>query len=145
MTWLRRETDMGISPLVFDAIKERHKLTHPYLAHPTRAIGDLRTGGDYARESVAIWRAGDLIAKEFVIYVAGLSGEARILRNPAYDPDKPETKTIVAEDGREREVTVNPKYFTLRKTLELRYALPASERARPQIEPRFDGARWIMR
>ncbi len=138
-------TDIGISPLVFEAIKERHRITHKYLVHPTKAIGDLRTGADYARESVAIWRADDIRGSEFTIYVAGLSGEARVLRNPAYDPDGPETKTVVGDDGREREVTINPKYFTLRKTLQLRYTLPASERARGQIEPRLEEARWIMR
>lgn len=139
------ETDMGISPLVFEAINERHKLTHPYLVHPTKAIGDLRVGEDYARESVAIWRASDLNVARFTIYIAGLSGEARILPNPAYDPDKPEIRRVVGKDGREREVTVNPKHFTIRKTLQLRYTLPASEDARRRVEPRFDGARWIMR
>jgi hypothetical protein len=138
-------TDTGISSLVFEAIKERHKITHKYLVHPTKAIGELRTGADYARESVAIWRTADIDVNEFTIYVAGLSGEARVLRNPAYDPDEPETKTIVDADGREREVTVNPKYFTLRKTLQLRYMLPASERARELVEPRLEEARWIMR
>jgi hypothetical protein len=139
------DTDMGINPLVFEAIKQRHKVTHPYLVHPTKAIGDLRTGADYARESVAIWRASDVSATEFTIYVAGLSGEARIVRNPAYNLDEPETTTIVTDDGREHEVTVNPKYFTLRKTLQLHYKLAASERARQEIEPRLEEARWIMR
>ena len=78
-------------------------------------------------------------------YVAGLSGEARVLRNPAFDPEKPETMVVPGGDGREREVVVNPKYFTLRKTLQLSYLLPASERARGQIEPRLEQARWIMR
>jgi len=139
------ETDMGINPLVFDAIRERHKRTHPYLVHPTKAIGELRAGADYARESVAIWRASDLSTTEFTIYVAGLSGEARVLRNPAYDPGRPETVTTIGPDGRERIETVNPKYFTLRKTLQLHYTLPASEQARGQVEPRLDAARWIMR
>jgi hypothetical protein len=139
------QTDMGISPLVFDSIRERHKITHPYLVHPTKAIGELRSGDDYARESVAIWRANDLSVNKFKIYVAGLSGEARVLRNPAFDPDRPETIQINGQDGQQREVTVNPKYFTLRKTLQLSYTLPASDRARTQIEPRLDDARWIMR
>jgi hypothetical protein len=139
------DTDVGISPLVFEAIRERHRITHKYLVPPTKAIGDLRTGADYARESVAIWRAEDISLAEFTIYVAGLSGEARVLRNPAYDPDQPETKAVVGADGREREVTVNPRYFTLRKTLQLRYTLPASEEARAQVEPRLEEARWIMR
>ena len=138
-------TDMGVSPLVFNAIKERHQITHKYLVHPTKAIGDLRRGDDYACESVAIWPAGDLTVNEFKIYIAGLSGEARVLRNPAFDPDQPETKQIMGDDGRQREVTVNPKYFTLRKTLQLSYTLPASEHAREQVEPRLNDARWIMR
>jgi len=139
------ETDMGISPLVFQAIRERHKVTHPYLVHPTKAIGELRSGDDYACESVAIWRATDVNVTNFTIYVAGLSGEARVLRNPAYDPDKPETRKIADENGREQEVTINPKYFTLRKTLQLQYLLPASDKARRQIEPRLQDAGWIMR
>jgi len=138
-------TDMGISPLVFNAIKERHQITHKYLVHPTKAIGDLRRGDDYARESVAIWPVGDLNVNEFKIYIAGLSGEARVLRNPAFEPDQPETKQITGDDGRQREITVNPKYFTLRKTLQLSYTLPASEHAREQVEPRLDHASWIMR
>ena len=68
-----------------------------------------------------------------------------MLRNPAHDPELPETTTIVSADGREREVRINPKYFTLRKTLQLSYTLPASEYARGQIEPRLEDARWIMR
>ena len=138
-------TDLGISPLVFDAIKERHKLTHPYLVHPTKAIGELRAGDDYARESVAIWRADDLKVSTFTIYVAGLSGEARVLRNPTYDPARPEKQKVVGPDGREREEIVNPKYFTLQKTLQLNYTLAASPKAREDIEPRLDEARWIMR
>jgi len=138
-------TDTGISPLVFEAIRERHKLTHPYLVHPTKALGELRVGEDYARESVAIWRARDVQTNRFTIYIGGLSGEARILPNPAYDPDRPETRTVLGPDGREREVIVNPKYFTIRKTLELRYTLPAPAGGVRVVEPRFEGARWIMR
>ena len=139
------DTDIGISPLVFEAIRERHKITHKYLVSPTEAIGELRAGADYARESVAIWRATDLNVTRFTIYVAGLSGEARVLRNPAYDPEKPETATMVDAAGQEREIVVNPRYFTLRKTLQLSYTLPASEQARGQIAPRLSQAGWIMR
>lgn len=139
------DTDMGINPLVFQAIRERHKVTHPYLVHPTEAIGDLRAGEDYARESVFIWRPLKVNINNFTIYVAGLSGEAQYVRNPAYDPDRPETVKIAGPDGREREVTVNPKYFTLRKTLEIRYALPGSPSTREQAQPERERLRWIIR
>lgn len=139
------ETDIGISPLVFNAIRERHKITHNYLVSPSKAIGDLNAGRDYARESVAIWRADDLNIDKFCIYIAGLSGEARAVPNPAFDANKPETVTLRSPTGREREITVNPEYFTLRKTLKLDYALPASARSRGKIDPRLTHAAWIMR
>lgn len=73
------DTDTGIPAVVFDSIAERHRLTHPRLVHPTKAIGDLRAGNDYALESVAIWRQGDVKVNNFTIYVAGLSGETRFV------------------------------------------------------------------
>lgn len=139
------ETDKGITPLVFNAIRERHRITHKYLVHPTKAIGDLHVGDDNARESVAIWRQIDPLVNQFTIYVAGLSGETRFVRNPAYDPGKPETATVTGPDGRQREQRVNPKHFTLRKTLEIRYNLPGSAQSRRLAEPQRVSARWIMR
>jgi len=141
------DTDMGISPLVVDAIRERHKITHKYLVHPTQSIGALLTGDDNARESVAIWRDTDLTLKlnTFTIYVAGLSGETRLVRNPAHNAQQPESRKVTGPDGQEREVASNPKYFTLRKTLEIRYTLPGSPRAHPEVAPERGDARWIMR
>ncbi len=139
------DTDMGISPLVFDAIRERHKVTHKYLVEPSRAVGTLLTGEDNARESVAIWRDIDLSINSFTLYVSGLSGELRTIPNPSYRPDVPETATVKGPDGREREKVVNPKVFTLRKTLEVRYNLPGSPRARPVTEPERSEVRWILR
>lgn len=139
------DTDSGISTTVFDAIKERHKLTHPYLVHPTEAIGDLASGSDYARESVAIWRATDVAVNNFTIFAAGLSGESKLIKNPGFDKSKPETQTVTDANGFQREITVNPRYFTLRKTLELKYRIPGSQEARTSAEPELLGSRWIMR
>jgi hypothetical protein len=137
--------DIGISPIVFDAIRERHRVTHPYLVHPTEAIGELKSGEDNARESVAIWRADDLAVNNFTIYVAGLSGESRLVPNPVYDPQRPETTTVTGVNGRAREVVVNPRLFTLRKTLAIRYKLPGSDEALRRAEPVRVGVEWVMR
>ena len=134
-------TDTGISPLVFETIKERHRATHKYLIHPTKAIGELLRGDDNARESVAIWREVDLTVNNFSVYVAGLSGETRFVPNPAYDPSYPEIEP--AADGKEQ--IVNPKHFTLRKTLQIRYHLLGSPSARLVAEPERTGMDWIMR
>lgn len=126
------DTDKGIHPLVFAAIRERHRQLYPYLVEPEKAIGDLLVGDDHARESVAIWRQVDLSNGSFAVYVAGLSGETRFLHNPAFDPSQPESSG-------------NPKNFVLRKTLEIRYNLPGSPSARPQTTPERRVTRWIMR
>lgn len=139
------DTDMGISPLVFDAIAERHKITHKYLVPPTKAIGALLSGDDNARESVAIWRGVDLSRNRFTIYVAGLSGEARVLRNPTFNAQKPEKEQVIGTDGRPQEIVVNPRSFTLRKTLEIRYNLAGSEKARAAADPERGEVRWVMR
>ena len=139
------DTDMGITPLVFDAIAERHHVTHPYLVDPVKAWGALLTGEDNARESVAIWRQVDLTLNDFAVYIAGLSGETQLVRNPVYKPEQPEMRKIAGPDGREREVLVNPKHFTLRKTLEIRYTLPGSPKTGFEAVPERGDTRWVMR
>lgn len=139
------DTDTGITANVFEAIRERHKITHKYLVHPTQAIGDLAVGDDNARESVAIWRGVDADANNFTIFCAGLSGESHMVRNPAFQDGKPETAKAPAPAGREREVVVNPKNFVLRKTLELKFEWPGSQEARERTVPTLGRERWIMR
>lgn len=139
------DTDTGIGSAAFDAIKQIHKVTHPRLQSMAAAIGPLAVGDDNARESVAIWRASDVDVNNFTIYVAGLSGETKMLRNPAYDSKKPEKSRVRGADGVERELAMNPKHFTLRKTLELQCALPGSQVARAIVEPELVRARWVMR
>lgn len=164
------DTDQGIPMAVFESIRDRHKLTHPYLQHPVAAIGNLRIGDDHAIESVAIWRATDVKVNNFTIYVAGLSGETALVRNPAYDPRKTETQpaepaapeapkvnpsfiTLPGEAppsaagtvARTPPPAVNSRYFVLRKTLELRYTLPGSADARGAAEAERIGTRWVMR
>lgn len=139
------DSDVGIHPLVFDAIRERHRITHPYLVPPSRAIGALLSGDDNARESTAIWRQADLDVNSFGVYVSGLSGETRFVSNPNYTVDAAGTVTVIGPDGRPREIDLNPRYFILRKTLEIRYTLPGSPQSRPGAAPQRDEVRWIMR
>lgn len=139
-------TDLGISPQVFNVIRERHRRTHPYLVSPTEAIGDIRTGDDHAIESVAIWRADLVPGKQFSVYVAGLSGETKAIPNPAHDPSKPESYDRLDERGNPTVKVNNPRRFTLRKTLQLNYRLPGSVAGqRALLSPELANKRWIMR
>lgn len=141
------ETDMGVNHLVFDAIKERHRATHPLLIDPTRAIGPLSVGDDNARESVAIWRNVDLgKTNQFKIFVTGLSGETKLIRNPGFKAAGAAGSTPASAAASSDAAGVNnSKYFTLRKTLEITFSLPGSDEAREQTDPKRVGMRWIMR
>lgn len=138
-------SDVGIPAAVYEAIRERHRLTHKYLVHPTKAIGPLRSGSDNAIESMAVWPATAVQSNDFTVYVAGLSGEARLVPNPAYDPDQPEAKRVPGPLGRPQAVVVNPKAFTLRKTLAISYKLAGSAATRGFAQPMPVRVTWIMR
>jgi hypothetical protein len=137
-------TEIGVPASVFQEIYKRHRDRFPRLVSPNQVIGELRVGEDYAQESVAIWRNVDLSSNNFAIYVAGLSGETQQIRNPAYNPDEPETKEIV-RGGRKETVVVNPRFYTIRKTLEMRYILPGSASGAGMGEPVRVETRWVMR
>lgn len=139
-------TDMGISPQVFNVIRERHQRTHPYLVSPTEAIGEIKTGDDNAIESVAIWRADLVPGKQFTVYIGGLSGETKAIPNPSYDPSQPESYDKLDEHGNPATKVNNPRRFTLRKTLQLNYRLPGSVAGqRALLSPELVNQRWIMR
>jgi len=125
-------SEVGVSPEAYRAVQRRSG--DPLLVPPERALGRLLRGKDRARRSVAIWRDFDPKAKAFKIYVSGLSGEVKRLRNPSFDPTRPESKT-------------NKRYFILRKTLEIGYKFPGAESTRSQTVPGRvrDGQKWIMR
>jgi hypothetical protein len=127
---VRSEAD--VSPQAYRAIKER--TGNPLLIPPEQVTGRLLRGRDRARHSVAIFRDFDPKAKEFTIYVSGLSEEMQRLRNPSFDPARPEDAT-------------NLRYFILRKTLAIPYRLPGSEATRSSAVPERveSGQKWLMR
>ncbi len=121
-----------ISPSVFDALEARYQKIYPFFRHPMKVTGKLLQGPDNARTSAAVFRDFDPEADSFTVYVAGLSGEIETVQNPLFDPEKPES----AE---------NPPFFTLRKTLAIKYDLPGDPGSRRMVEPVQRGKKWVMR
>ena len=121
-----------VSPTVFDAIRERHRKQCPFLVPLLKASGKLLQGADNARTSVAIFREFDPEASEFTVYLAGLSGEVVRVPNPVFDPAPPQTEKNVA-------------FFTLRKTLAIRYTIPGDLETRKRAAPIRAGRTWVMR
>jgi hypothetical protein len=86
------------------------------------------------RHGVAIFRDFDPKAKAFTLYVSGLSGEMKRVKNPGFDKEKPE--------GPE-----NQRYMVFRKALAVPYKFPGSEGRRSEGIPErvIDGQKWVMR
>jgi hypothetical protein len=119
---------------VFEAIrtKERSNLMVP----PTKVGGELRSGVDQARDSVAVWEEPSKDMDTFKVFVGGLSGEFVELKDDAGKPLKDK----------------KGEQIILRKTLQLTYhtdgdeVYPGEDPVK-QGEGRIgkDAKKWVMR
>ena len=127
--------NLAAHPKVFAQIKARHRLTHPFLAEPVDALGRLLQGEDNTKASVAIWSAFDTVENidEFGLFIGGLSGEVVKIRNPSFDPSRPEHPQE------------NPRVFVLRKTLQVPYRLPGNVKTQQKARPIRGEREWVMR
>lgn len=108
---------------VTNAVLEQ--LDNPLIESQIDIVSTVLQGPEHARDGVLIWPANQLDVDEVTVFFAGLSGEFE--------------SYVVDRDGQ------NPRRYTLRKTLMLRYSTPgdfSNQGARP-----FDVAekRWVMR
>ena len=109
----------NIPNAVFEKIKEVQK--NRLLQSPNGIYGKLLQGEDNARDGVIIFPAFEPDAREFQLFVMGLSGETAEVKNP-----------------------VSGKPVILQKTLELDLRLPGQAIA---IEPKTEviGMKWVMK
>lgn len=122
----------NISPSVYDAIRARHKILHPFFRDPLRVSGKLLQGADNARTSAAVFRQFDENSNSVTIYVAGLSGEVVQFPNPTFDREGPETPQ-------------NAQFFTLRRTLAIEYDIPGDPETRRAARASRRDQQWVMR
>lgn len=107
---------------VFFAIKQ--KQGNGLLESPNQVVGKLLQGEDFARESVIVWPAFDHDISQLNLFIAGLSGETTVIKNP--------------KSG-------DPVIF--RKVLMVSYLLPGDDMNTPKDQQAVveDGKQWIMR
>lgn len=122
----------GVSLRVYDAIRERHGKLHPFMVEPLEVSGRLLQGKENSRTSAAIFRDFNRDASRFTLFMAGLSGEVVRVPNPAFDSARPADEQ-------------NPQFFTLRKTLAIKYDLPGDLGTRESSVPIRTNREWVMR
>jgi hypothetical protein len=104
---------------VFTRIKELYK--NPLLESPNNIVGKLLQGEDNAKDGVVVFGDIDADARDFQIFMSGLSGETAEVKNPTTG------KTTV-----------------LQKTLVLDYNIPGQAiNIAPQ--PQYKGSHWVMK
>ncbi len=126
------EAGDGINPRVYAAIAARHRDEFPFFVPPFKITGLLRQGEENAQVSAAVFHTFDAEASSFRLYVSGLSGEIERVINPVFDQNRGES-----ED--------NPRFFLLRRTLEIIYDLPGDPQTRAGAKPVRRSRQWVMR
>ncbi|OHB65050.1 MAG: hypothetical protein A2Y77_10295 [Planctomycetes bacterium RBG_13_62_9] len=119
----------GVSPVVFERIKQRHQGQYPLLEPLQGVANRILEGEDNAKDIAIIWQDFDLRASSFQVFVSGLSNETAVVPHP------------VAVDQQ----TGRPVPVYLRKTLELSYGLRGDPSIRPSVEVVYKNRGWVMR
>jgi hypothetical protein len=138
-------SEQDVPSNVFEAIKARHARTRPFLLSATQIIGPLKQSAGYARDGVAIWPDFDPTINEFSVFVRGLSGEIATVPNAGFDESRPEAEEVALSDGTVVPQVVNPRDFTLHKSLAVQYLLPGDPATRIEAAPVRQSQKWVMR
>ena len=118
----------GVSPMVFEQIKKRHKSRYPFLELLSKSGNRILQGEDNTKDIAVIWPDFDVKAKNIRIFIAGLSNETVAINHPV-----------------EKDDFGNPEKVFLRKTLELNYDFKGDPAIRSGASLTYKGKRWIMR
>lgn len=119
---------VGVPPIVFERIKQRHQDRYPFLETMTAVENRILQGEDNAKDIAVIWPDFDRQAAAFKVFVTGLSNETAAIDHP------------VAVNGAGQPVQV-----FLRKTLELDYAFRGDPAMRNLVQVVYKGKSWVMR
>jgi hypothetical protein len=104
---------------VFKKIKELYN--NPLLESPTNILGKLLQGEDNAKDGVVVFADVDADARDFQIFMSGLSGETAEVKNP-----------------------ITNKTTVLQKTLVLEYVIPG-QAINIDPQPQYKGSHWVMK
>jgi len=118
----------GTPDEVFNAIKQRHSSTYPFIELLETASTQLLVGNDNAKDILIVWPDFDMQAKGIKIFINGLSSEIAVIDHPV-----------------QKQESGQPEKIFLRKTLKLDYDLGGDPLFRNETTLDFFSQSWIMR
>ena len=120
--------EKGVSAVLFDRLKTRHKSKYPLLELLENAGNKILQGADNAKDIVIIWPDFDPKAKSIDIFIAGLSNQ-----------------TVAVDHPTKKDADGKPVKIFLRKTLQLTYTISGDPAFRSDQKLKFVEKRWVMR
>src|SRR3989339_2272694 len=109
----------------FEMVKKRHQSQYPFLEPIEKCDNRLLQGQDNAKDLAIIWPDFDPRAKDFKLFIAGLSNETAVVECPGKTNESGE-----------------PQNVFLRKTLELDYSVKGDPSLRPAVRLDFETQQW---
>ncbi|MDI6449540.1 hypothetical protein [Anaerobaca lacustris] len=119
---------VGVPPIAFETIKQRHQSRYPFLEALGAVENRILQGQDNAKDIVVVWPDFDNEAASFKVFITGLSNETAWIDHP------------VAVDNAGQPVKV-----FLRKTLVLDYAFRGDPALRNSVQVVHKDTSWVMR
>jgi hypothetical protein len=120
--------EKGVSAVLFDRLKARHKSKYPFLELLENAGNKILQGADNAKDIAVIWPDFDPNAKTVDIFISGLSNQ-----------------TVAVEHPSQKDADGKPVITFLRKTLQLTYSISGDPAFRSEQKLKFVEKRWVMR
>lgn len=119
---------VGVPPIVFEQIKQRHQSRYPFLEAAGSVENRILQGEDNAKDIAVVWRDFDTQAAAFKVFITGLSNETAAIDHP-----------VAVDDAGQ------PVKVFLRKTLQLDYAFRGDPAMRDTVQVVFKDKSWVMR
>jgi hypothetical protein len=120
--------EKGVSAVLFDRLKTRHKSKYPFLELLENAGNKILQGSDNAKDIAIIWPDFDPKAKSAALFIAGLSNQ-----------------TVAVEHPTKKDADGKPAIVFLRKTLQLTYSISGDPAFRSDQKLKFVEKHWVMR
>lgn len=113
---------------VFDKLERLYQGQYPFLESLENVDGRILAGSDNTRDIAIIWPDFDDNAKNFKIFISGLSNEIKSVKMPTKKGETAKTDVIY-----------------LRKTLEVDYRIAGDSKRRSETPVKFLEKKWVMR
>lgn len=137
--------NLGLDARVFNRV--RTLVQNPLLVSPLEVPGRVLQGEDYARQSVAIWKASEKDIDAFRVFVGGIFGESKVVTDPSTGEPimVPVIDPISGEPKKDRDGEPMTQPLRVHRTKMLSYNTPGTTISLEDPSIQLDEEKDVMR